>query len=137
MRLADQGKNKEVGQATVADPYGSTLSLTEDEIAGNLFLVTGAGFDTIANTMSYAAVLMAAYPDKQAWMQDELDRVFGGSSTGLTEKQRADRLALLDYTTVYPQLVRCLAFMFETLRLFPAVLHLSRGVKVNPTNAPP
>lgn len=141
VRLADQSKssNKNADTPNI-DPHGggnTQLGLTEDEVAGNLFLVTGAGFDTTANTMSYAAVLMAAYPDTQVWMQAELDRVFDGPSTGLTEAERAERLRSLDYTTIYPQLARCLAFMLETLRLYPAVLHVSRGLKTAPANAPP
>ncbi|KIH93320.1 hypothetical protein SPBR_04167 [Sporothrix brasiliensis 5110] len=133
VRLSDQALNKAAAgplnkTAAPADPHGA-LGLTEDEIAGNLFLVTGAGFDTTANTMSYAAVLLAIYPETQAWLQEELDRVFGGPPTGLPASKRTDRLAALDYATVYPQLARCLAFMLETLRLYPAVLHVSRGLR--------
>jgi len=51
---------------------GSGLSLTEEEISGNLFLFTAAGFDTTANTMAYAVTLLAAYPEWQDWIQEEL-----------------------------------------------------------------
>ncbi|CAK7231587.1 hypothetical protein SCUCBS95973_007966 [Sporothrix curviconia] len=116
-------------EKTLPPPTGAHL--TEDEISGNLFLVTGAGYDTTANTMCYAAVLLAAYPDKQAWIQEELDRVFGGGGDfpNLSPSDKVARLQTLDYTTVYPRLARTLAYMFETLRLFPAVLHLSRSVR--------
>ncbi|CAK7207575.1 hypothetical protein SEUCBS139899_010385 [Sporothrix eucalyptigena] len=132
VRLSDQAKTS--GSESNEKTAPTAAHLSEDEIAGNMFLITGAGYDTTANTMSYAAVLLAAYPNKQAWLQEELDRAFGGSSNGLSSAEKVARLRELDYTTVYPQLARCLAFMFETLRLYPAVLHLSRSIKV--TDAP-
>lgn len=48
------------------------LYLTGDELSGNLFVFTGAGFDTTANTMGYAIALLAAYPEYQDWIREEL-----------------------------------------------------------------
>jgi cytochrome P450 len=48
------------------------LSLTEAEISGNLFLFSAAGFDTTANTMGYAVTLLAAHPEWQDWIKEEL-----------------------------------------------------------------
>ena len=62
VQLSDQGKKE----------GGSGLSLTEEEISGNLFLFSAAGFDTTANTMGYAVTLLAAYPEWQDWIQEEL-----------------------------------------------------------------
>lgn len=62
VRLSDQGKKE----------GGSGLSLSEDEISGNLFLFSAAGFDTTANTMGYAVTLLAAYPEWQDWIREEL-----------------------------------------------------------------
>ncbi|KAJ5115057.1 hypothetical protein NUU61_000816 [Penicillium alfredii] len=39
------------------------LFLTEDEISGNLFVLTVAGFETAAHTMGFAMTLLAAYPE--------------------------------------------------------------------------
>jgi cytochrome P450 len=50
----------------------SGLSLTEDEISGNLFVFSVAGFDTTANTMAYAVTLLAAHPEWQDWIREEL-----------------------------------------------------------------
>jgi hypothetical protein len=50
----------------------SSLTLTEEEIHGNLFLFSAAGFDTTANTMAYAVTLLAAYPEWQDWMREDL-----------------------------------------------------------------
>ncbi|KAK4936984.1 hypothetical protein LTR66_015264 [Elasticomyces elasticus] len=46
--------------------------LTEEEISGNLFTFTAAGFDSTANTMGYAVTLLAAYPEWQEWIREEL-----------------------------------------------------------------
>ena len=78
---------------------GKTAGLTEDEIMGNLFVFTAAGFDTTANTMGYAMTLLAAYPEWQEWMSEEIDQVL---------KDKGDELA---YPDVFPKLVRVLAVM--------------------------
>lgn len=102
VRLSDQGR---IGGISSGDKVGagSGQYLTEDEIAGNLFIFKGAGFDTTANTMTYAVGLLAAYPDWQAWMQEELDHVLGGANE--------ENGAGLDYATHFPKLNRCLAVM--------------------------
>ncbi|OAQ85151.1 cytochrome p450 domain-containing protein [Purpureocillium lilacinum] len=100
--------------------FGPSQFLREDEIAGNLFVFTAAGYDTTANTMTYAVGLMAAYPQWQAWLQDELDRVLGSKAVGESR--------ILPYTTYFPKLKRCLAVMMETLRLYPALIHISRSI---------
>lgn len=51
VQLSDEGKRGD----------NSGLFLTEDEIRGNLFAFSAAGFDTTANTMGYAVMLLSAY----------------------------------------------------------------------------
>lgn len=48
------------------------LYLTEDELSGNLWVFTAAGFDTTSNTMRYAVMLLTAYPEYQEWVREEL-----------------------------------------------------------------
>ncbi|KXH51828.1 hypothetical protein CSAL01_06287 [Colletotrichum salicis] len=133
VRLSDQEKSR-ADTSEKNPPAKSTTSnshpksyLTEEEIAGNLFISTAAGFDTTANTLAYAVTLLAAYPEWQAWIQAELDAVLGpptpspSSSPGQVERE------LADYSIVFPRLTRCLAVMFETLRLFPPLTHLMRS----------
>jgi hypothetical protein len=97
VRLSDQEKGKRhcklLGRA---NQY-----LTEEEIAGNLFIFTAAGFDTTANTMAYAITLLAAYPKWQLWVQDELDFVLS--------TQKGSEVP--EYSTTFPKLTRCLALM--------------------------
>jgi cytochrome P450 len=73
-------------------------SLSEQEIMGNLFQFTLAGFDTTANTLAYAVTTLAAYPEWQDWIIEEIDYVF---------REGRD----MDYEKTYPKLGRCLALM--------------------------
>ncbi|KAK3321511.1 cytochrome P450 [Cercophora scortea] len=105
VRLSDAGKTGET----------TAQYLTEEEIAGNLFLFTAAGFDTTGNTLGFAVTWLAAQPEWQRWTQEELDCVLG-------------KHGMHDYATVFPKLTRCLAVMYETLRLNPAATHIGRTV---------
>ncbi|KAK4119652.1 cytochrome P450 monooxygenase-like protein [Parathielavia appendiculata] len=93
------------------------LALSEVEMISNLFIVTAAGFETTATTLAYAVVLLARYPEWQDWLLEEVDSL---PTTATNED------GLMDYTAVFPRATRTLAFMFETLRLFPAVPHVHR-----------
>ncbi len=72
--------------------------LSEDEIAGNLFNFTIAGFDTNASTMAYALLALAIHPTWQDWIIEEIDRV-----------SQLDQAA--SYESTFPLLTRCLALM--------------------------
>ncbi|TID23421.1 cytochrome P450 [Venturia nashicola] len=91
--------------------------LTPGEIQGNLFIFTVAGFDTTANTLAYAVTTLATRPDLQNWLFEELDHVLP-----------SDSAAEIDYKASFPKLIRCLAFMYETLRVYPAVIHIARSI---------
>ena len=62
VRLSDEGKTE----------GNLGLSLTEDEIRGNLFTFSAASFDTTANTMGFAVTLLTTYPEWQEWVKEEL-----------------------------------------------------------------
>ncbi|KAH9842162.1 Cytochrome-P450 monooxygenase-like protein [Teratosphaeria destructans] len=99
------------------------MGLTEGEIMGNLFLFTAAGFETTANTMTSGLVLLARHPEWQDWLLEEIDQVLDANTT--TEQ--------LEYTAVYPKLTRLLAFMFETLRFYPPLIHLPKQTDTEQT----
>lgn len=91
-----------------ADPYVKEGKLnrpafTEEQITGNLYAFTLAGYDTTANTMAYAVAMLAAYPQWQDWIIEEIDQI---------HKEVPDATS---YQQVLPRLERCLALMFETL----------------------
>ncbi|KAG8528346.1 uncharacterized protein KY384_007264 [Bacidia gigantensis] len=91
----------------------SRMYLSDKELAGNFFQFTVAGFDTTANTMAYAVTLLALYPEWQDWIREEINEVMHDKS--------------LEYEAAYPVLKRCLALMFEVLRLYTPIAHIPRS----------
>jgi cytochrome P450 len=90
-------------------------SLSKEELNGNLFLFTAAGFETTANTLSYAIVLLARYPRWQEWLFEEVDSLM---PTDVSEAP--------EYSSVFPRATRIMAVMLETLRLYTPVVHVLR-----------
>lgn len=74
------------------------FSLTNEEISGNLFVFSAAGFETTANTMGYAVMLLAVYPEWQEWVREELQGLDPDPSTWA-------------YEDVFPKCLRTLALM--------------------------
>jgi cytochrome P450 len=81
-----------------------TQVILDEEIVGNLFIFTSAGFDTTANTMSYALAVLTAYPEWQDWLYEEIRQVVGDKELGT-----------LEYNEVYPHLPRCMALMVSCI----------------------
>ncbi|KAF7197265.1 Cytochrome P450 monooxygenase [Pseudocercospora fuligena] len=82
---------------------GHKLWLTDSELYGNIFVFNLAGYETTSSTFTFALSYLAAYPEIQEWVREEIDIHYTPS------KQR--------YTENFPKLVRTLAIMYETLRL--------------------
>ncbi|KAK4565720.1 hypothetical protein LTR86_003568 [Recurvomyces mirabilis] len=97
--------------------------LTEEETVGNIFIFAVAGFDTTANTLSSALVLLARYPKWQNWLQEEIDRLL---PPNLTSEE-------VDYASVFPQATRMLAFLFGVLRLYTALIHITKQTRTPQT----
>ena len=95
LRASDEAKQSEheKGQAT--------LGLTDNEIYGNIFAFNLAGHETTANTIAYALVLLAAHPEYQDWLAEEVHQVLGFQN-------RSEKWA---YGEAFPKLQRCLAVM--------------------------
>ncbi|KAH7304458.1 cytochrome P450 [Stachybotrys elegans] len=89
---------------------GSPGGLTESEIYGNMFAFNFAGHDTTSHTFTFALYFLASNPDIQDWISEEVCHVVGG-------KQPHE----WDYRQVFPRLKRCLAVLYETLRLYTVV----------------
>ncbi|KAJ5612403.1 cytochrome P450 [Penicillium lagena] len=90
----------------------SSKGLSIDEIFGNIFVINFAGHDTTANTLSFAILLLSAYPEVQDWVAEELQSI--------PENTKGH------YSDIFPKLNRCRAIMLETLRLFPPVPSLPK-----------
>ncbi|KAI1758634.1 cytochrome P450 [Hypoxylon sp. FL1150] len=83
--------------------------LTEKEIYGNMFTFNFAGHDTTTHTFTFALYFMAANPTVQDWISEEIRHVMG------------DREPHEWSSSDFPRLKRCLAVMYETLRLYTPV----------------
>ncbi len=63
----------------------------------NIFAYNLAGHETTANTVAYALVLLAAHPQYQDWVREEIMQV--------------QNILAGDYNSSFPRLQRCLAVM--------------------------
>ncbi|KAL8845792.1 MAG: hypothetical protein Q9221_009069 [Calogaya cf. arnoldii] len=84
--------------------------LTEEEVYGNVFVFNFAGHDATANSLAIGICLLATRPDIQDWIAEEINAVLSG----------VDSTKSL-YETTSRRLPRCLAVVFETIRLYTAV----------------
>ena len=84
---------------------GAASGLDDDEIFGNIFMYNLAGHETTANTVAYAIVLLAAYPEWQEWLNEEITHVFGNN----------DSIDDWSYEYAFPKLKRCLVTMVRFL----------------------
>ncbi|KAL2016804.1 hypothetical protein VTK56DRAFT_2973 [Thermocarpiscus australiensis] len=80
--------------------------LTEAEIYGTMFVFSFAGHDTTAHLLTYAVFFLAANPSVQDWLSEELRRVLG-------DRPHDE----WDYHADFPRFKRCLAILYETLRV--------------------
>lgn len=90
--------------------------LNEVELVGHQVMLTAAGFESTSTTLAFALVLLARYPEWQQWVFEEAEELMPVN----TETEP------LDYSTHFPKVVRALAFMLETMRLFPPVPKMHR-----------
>lgn len=103
------------------DGIASGQSLSEGEMISNLFIFTAGGYESTSTTFAYAVTLLARYPQWQDWLIEEID--------GLTAVDGDDNKPMkYEYTTVFPRANRILAFMLETLRLYPPVPQVHREI---------
>jgi cytochrome P450 len=99
VRLADNDKRRASHSSKVS------TYLTEEEIMGNLFAFTIAGYETTSTTLAYAVMMLAIDPEWQDWIVHEIDKV-----TSLHPEA--------DYASIFPLLTRCLALMVRFVCTF-------------------
>ncbi|ORY07544.1 cytochrome P450 monooxygenase-like protein [Clohesyomyces aquaticus] len=91
--------------------------LTPEEVIGNIFIFSFAGHDTTSHTFEFSFMLLAMHPKVQDWMAEELNYVVKG-----------DRVQEPGYD-VFPKLVRVMAVMLETLRLYDPLISVVKGTE--------
>lgn len=84
--------------------------LSDSELYGNIFIFNVAGYETTASSFIFSLSYLAAHPDIQDWIREELAMYYNNS-------RGSDPDAVPDYSETCHKLVRCLAVMNETLRL--------------------
>ncbi|KAK8022374.1 hypothetical protein PG993_013141 [Apiospora rasikravindrae] len=99
------------------DEAHTGMALTNDELVANLFVFIAGGFKTIAAALQTALVALAAYPQWQDWLLEEVDAIVSSSS------ENADSW---EYAKVFPQAVRHVAFILEMMRLHGSSTRLTR-----------
>lgn len=75
--------------------------LRDDEILGNIFIYNFAGHETTGNVLSYSIHLLAAHPEVQDWIGEEINHYLGTHESSST----------WTYEELFPKLKRCLATM--------------------------
>ncbi|KAI4200988.1 MAG: hypothetical protein LQ350_003557 [Teloschistes chrysophthalmus] len=106
----------EKGNTTASRQEG----LTEEEVYGNVFVFNFAGHDATANSLAIGICLLATRPDIQDWIAEEINAVLAG-----VESKESS------YEATFPHLPRCLAVVFETVRLYTAVA-IAKSTGANP-----
>lgn len=103
----------------------SGLVLSEEETISNLFVFMAGGFKTIAAALHTAMVLLAAFPEWQQWLQQEVDSIIPSpGASGLPDD--AGGYTVWEYSTLYPKAVRIYAFLMELMRLYGTSTRFTR-----------
>ncbi|KKY20233.1 putative cytochrome p450 monooxygenase [Diplodia seriata] len=112
--------------ATNSDVHDSVsqrkTGMTREEVFGNMFVFNFAGHDTTAHSLNFTFYLLAVHPWVQEWMNEEIKHVFQDGN-----------VSSWNYDT-FPKLNRCLAVLYETLRLYNPVLSVVKGTQDNTTD---
>ena len=95
----------EEAEVTMEEDHGriegrrSNMGLTESEIFGNIFVFNFAGHDSIAITLTYVITHLAAHPEVQDWIGEEIQYFCKSQDEGATAS----------YRDTFPKLKRCIA----------------------------
>ncbi|KAF2750887.1 cytochrome P450 monooxygenase-like protein [Sporormia fimetaria CBS 119925] len=95
--------------------------LSKEEVIGNMFVYNFAGHDTTSHALATTLHLLAAYPEVQEWMAEEIDHVVTKYPNGELPYEALQ---------LFP---RTLSVLYETLRLYDPVPGVVK--RINNTNA--
>ncbi|KAG8166372.1 hypothetical protein KVR01_002061 [Diaporthe batatas] len=139
VRALDRHERETVTQPDLRGSKDGKRGLSIEEIFGNLFVINfvskgsfsavtfvylltlhKAGHDTTANTLAFTMLLLAAHPEAQAWVAEEVSTLTVAKNHAVDE---------WDYECIFPRLRRCQAVLLETLRLYPPIMSLPKWTK--------
>ncbi|WP_088893629.1 cytochrome P450 [Leptolyngbya ohadii] len=106
-------------QAQQADASGR---LSDQQICNEVSNLFAAGYEVVAHTLAFSCYLLTQYPDVEARLREELDRVLGDPSKTAARSGRPITAADL------PQLSYLERVIKESMRLLPVTTVLSRQV---------
>ncbi|KAH7322519.1 cytochrome P450 [Stachybotrys elegans] len=87
----------------------------DSEVLGNLFIYLLAGYETTANAIVYGLACLALHPEVQEMAIKEIDE--------LCKEAGTDEL---NYTDHFDKLQYLYGFMYETFRLYPGVILITK-----------
>ena len=99
---------KEEATEQINASQSPSKGLTVEEIFGNIFVINFAGHDTTANTLAFSVLLLAAHPEVQDWVAEELQTV----TISYSDKW--------DYNALFPRLKRCRAVLVSIIQQNPS-----------------
>ncbi|KAG6354190.1 hypothetical protein INS49_004794 [Diaporthe citri] len=68
-------------RAFVESEESNGFGILEQEVFGNMFAYQFSGHDTTARSLNFTFYLLAAFPEVQDWMREEIQHVLGEKST--------------------------------------------------------
>jgi cytochrome P450 len=110
-RRAEDGERGDLVTLLLAARDEDGNGMSDLHIRDELVTLMMAGHETTANTMNWTLMLLAQYPDVEAALHEELDRVLGGRAPTLAD------LRQLPYTE---------RVIKESMRLYPSVFAFGR-----------
>ncbi|KAL1852796.1 hypothetical protein Daus18300_012040 [Diaporthe australafricana] len=119
MRQEKTGKPSRAGDELGELESNSNGGLSDDEIFANMFDYNIAGHETTAHSLNYCFHILAVEPQWQDWIREEVDHVYGNLALDSSS---------LDYEQYFYRLKRCLALMYEMLRLYAPVVNMEKDV---------
>ncbi|KAJ7760008.1 cytochrome P450 [Mycena metata] len=106
-----------------------TLSMSDEELAGNTYLLLMAGHESTARTLDAVTGFLALYEDKQEEVYNEI-RSAVSEDGKLVRASLTSHLPLLrDRTQHFQKLPKVEACFLEAARLFPAAPSMSRDTQ--------
>ena len=106
VRVSEQATSEakaEAEKSHAEDLAPKRAGLIMNEIFGNIFVYYFAGHDTTAAVFAYTVYLLAAHPEVQDWIGEELHHVLPSNENSQWR-----------YEDVFPRLKRCLAVLVNT-----------------------